>query len=132
VKRSKRKEKKRDEIIKNELRSERNLSSPLSHFLTIRSIYVSGDSCSNYIKSKFLNENHPHQLSLKKQISNNVVGHSNSIDAGNNQINDHCGWKCTEVLLEPLFQFVILSDRFLIPLLLPPSPFNSSLSHTLR
>ena len=39
---------------------------------------------------------------------------------------------CTETLLEPLFQFVIFSDRFLIPLLLPPSPFNSSLSHTLR
>ena len=108
-------------------------------YKTIFSIYILlfyfilGDSCSNYFKSKFLNENHPMQLSLKRQTSNNIIGNSNSSDVQNNQINENwVGWKCTEILLEPLFQFVILSDRFLIPLLLPPSPFNSSLSHTLR
>lgn len=92
-----------------------------------------GNSCANYFKSKFLNENHSQYFSSKKKISNSIVGNPNTVNDENNQINGKYDlWKCTEILLEPLFQFVILSDRFLIPLLLPPSPFNSSLSHTLR
>ena len=74
------------------------------------------------------NENNNNNKNENKGMPKNTTEQNKIIEKNNCDSSS----TCTETLLEPLFQFVIFSDRFLIPLLLPPSPFNSSLSHTLR
>ena len=62
----------------------------------------------------------------KKDV--NHINHSKSHDFREIEI----GENSIEYLLQNLKHFEIMTDKVLGPILIPPTPFNSSLSHSLR
>ena len=82
-------------------------------------------SCYN-TENKCDGKNNSHTKDDKKDI--NHINHSKSHDFREIEI----GENSIEYLLQNLKHLEIMTDKVLGPILIPPTPFNSSLSHSLR
>ena len=129
-------------------------------FLILLSLnfYFSGVTSSRYFMTKLYSENdlnlhfdlnlenkknvdfdsHMHLKVKNRKIINipckQLQNPCNNLKSVNEEIseNQEVGENSIEHLLRALLKFVLCTDRVLLSLLLPPTPFNSSLSHTLR